>query len=125
MAQTKWWVICLCAAWCGVCKEYQKGFAQLSAAFPEVNFLWLDVEDLEDVVGDLDVETFPTLLIGSGQSAYFLGPLLPQISVLERMIHSFVAGDAPVSGLPQEASPLFRRVIADYLQCENRYKLPV
>ena len=97
----------------------------MSAAFPAMRFLWLDVEDLEDVVEDLDVETFPTLLIGTDEQAYFLGPLLPQMRVLERMLGNFHNGDVPMSGLPVDATLLLQRVITDYYQSENRYRFAV
>jgi hypothetical protein len=42
-------------------------------------------------VDDVDVETFPTLLIGQG-ARVFLGPLLPQHAVLERLVASFIDG---------------------------------
>ena len=59
-----WRVFCLCAEWCGVCRQYQSDFESLAAQFPLLKFEWVDVEAHEDVMGDLDIETFPTLQIG-------------------------------------------------------------
>ena len=28
----QWWVVCLCAGWCGVCREYRSGFEALAQA---------------------------------------------------------------------------------------------
>ena len=61
--ESQWWVVCLCAGWCGVCREYQPLFGALAVQHPGIRFQWVDVEDESDVVGDLDIETFPTLLM--------------------------------------------------------------
>ncbi|RYF54828.1 MAG: thioredoxin, partial [Comamonadaceae bacterium] len=73
-----WWAVCLCAAWCGTCGVYRPLFDELARAHPDVRFEWVDIEDDSELAGDLDVETFPTLLIADGERAQFLGPLLPQ-----------------------------------------------
>lgn len=109
-----WSVVCLCAAWCGVCREYAPAFQALRAKFPQVRFDWVDVEDQEDVVGDVDVETFPTLLIGCGEQAMFLGPLLPQAKVLERLLLSLLDGQPASSTLPPEAAGLWQRIAAQW-----------
>ena len=83
-----WWAVCLCAAWCGTCGIYRPLFDELARAHPDVRFEWVDIEDESDLVGDLDVETFPTLLIADGERALFLGPLLPQAPVLTRLLTS-------------------------------------
>lgn len=106
-----WWVVCLCAQWCGTCRDYRAVFEQLAGVHPAVRFVWIDIEDEAEVAGDLDVETFPTLLIADGQAARFLGPLLPQAPVLSRLIESLQAG----SGAPQAdvlAQAVFHRVRA-------------
>lgn len=82
-------VICLCAAWCGTCRAYEPGFRQAAAAHPALAFRWLDVEDDADALGDLDIETFPTLVIGGADGAVrFAGPVLPQPAQITRLLHS-------------------------------------
>ncbi|MFP5442246.1 MAG: thioredoxin family protein [Betaproteobacteria bacterium] len=106
-----WWAVCLCAAWCGTWGIYRPLFNELARAHPEVRFEWVDIEDESDLAGDLDVETFPTLLIADGQRALFLGPLLPQAPVLARLLASLQA--APGSaGAGGEAQGVFERVRA-------------
>ena len=106
-----WWAVCLCAAWCGTCGIYRPLFDELARAHPDVRFEWVDIEDESDLAGDLDVETFPTLLIADGQRALFLGPLLPQAPVLARLLASLQ--DAPGSaGAGSEAQGVFERVRA-------------
>lgn len=108
-----WWAVCLCAAWCGTCGIYRPLFNELARAHPDVRFEWVDIEDESDLAGELDVETFPTLLIADGQRALFLGPLLPQAPVLARLLASLQAA-TPGSGASagQEAQSVFERVRA-------------
>ena len=42
---------------------------------PAVRFVWIDIEDEAEVAGDLDVETFPTLLVADGQAGALSGAL--------------------------------------------------
>ncbi|CAM3845009.1 thioredoxin family protein [Paracidovorax anthurii] len=105
-----WWVVCLCAAWCGVCREYRAVFDGLRAAHPEARFEWVDVEDEEALAGDLDVETFPTLLIADGARARFLGPLLPQAGVVSRLLSSLQESRSAAPAAP-EAQAVFERLV--------------
>lgn len=109
LAASGWWVVCLCADWCGTCRDYRALFDALAPAYPGVRFVWVDIEDEADVAGDLDVETFPTLLIADGQTARFLGPLLPQAGVLSRLIESLQADQGSARADPQ-AQAVFERV---------------
>lgn len=109
-AASSWLVVCLCAQWCDVCKLYQPGYEALAAQLPGVHFSWVDIEDDEEALGELDIETFPTLLIGHGDGAVFLGPLLPQIGVLQRMVESFTQQAADPLPPGHEAHALLARV---------------
>ena len=40
------WVFCLCAQWCGTCREYQPLFDQLAINMPQARFVWVDVEEV-------------------------------------------------------------------------------
>ena len=82
------WVICLCADWCGLCRDYQDMFANMAARYPAFKFAWLDIEDQADLVGDMDVETFPTLLLADAEGTRFFGPLTPQPHTLLRLLDS-------------------------------------
>lgn len=100
----------LCAQWCGVCREYRSAFQELADRWPQMRFEWVDVEDEEDVLGDIDVETFPTLLIADGRVARFLGPVLPQAKVLERMLQGLQGDPGAVADAGAQA--LFLRIAA-------------
>lgn len=82
-------VICLCAEWCGVCRDYASGFRSLAEQFPAVGFHWLDIELHADCLGDLDVENFPTLLIKRGEKVLFYGTMPPATAHLKRTLEAF------------------------------------
>ena len=111
-ARGDWWAVCLCAAWCGTCGIYRPLFDELARAHPDVRFEWVDIEDESDIAGDLDVETFPTLLIADGERALFLGPVLPQAPVLARLLASLQAAAPGSAGQGGEAQQVFERVRA-------------
>jgi len=80
------WVVCLCAEWCGACREYRPLFAQVALAHPHLRFAWVDIEDHAELADDFDVETFPTLLVAGESGTRFLGPLLPHAETLARLL---------------------------------------
>ncbi len=88
-------VACLCAAWCGTCREYAEPFEALARARPQLRCHWVDVEDEADLLDELDVENFPTLLIGVDGQPVFFGLLLPHIQTLERLLQE-AAGLRPL-----------------------------
>ena len=84
----RWVVACLCAAWCDVCKQYRPGFEALAAEHPEQQFVWIDIEDQADLVGDLDVENFPTILIQQCDVVVFFGTMLPEPRQVARLLEA-------------------------------------
>lgn len=92
-------VACLCAAWCGTCRDYLPPFEALAARRPQDVFAWIDIEDFPELLDDHDVENFPTLLIQRGPDVLFYGTMLPHIGHLERLLDSFGA-DASAIAVP-------------------------
>ena len=101
-------VACLCAAWCGTCRDYQAGFHALAARFPTARFLWIDIEDDADLVDDYDVENFPTLLIQRDDTVLFFGTMLPHLELLQRTLESFHTQTPEESRYHAHADPLRR-----------------
>jgi thioredoxin 1 len=66
----------------------------MALRYPGNRFVWLDIEDEAELVGDLDVETFPTLLIADAGGTQFLGPLAPHAQTLSRLLDSLPLNDA-------------------------------
>jgi thiol-disulfide isomerase/thioredoxin len=81
-------VACLCAAWCGTCATYRATFDELARRHPDKNFIWIDIEDQADIVGDLDVDNFPTLLVQRGDTVGFFGTMLPDGAVADRLVQA-------------------------------------
>lgn len=81
-----WVIACLCAAWCDTCRGYRSGFEQLAERHPDKRFVWIDIEDQADFIGDIDVENFPTLLIQRGDTVAFFGTVLPDTKLADRLI---------------------------------------
>jgi thioredoxin 1 len=90
---------CLCAAWCRLCDGYGPLFAQAVAAlqqdWPTLQSRWIDIEDEAELVGDLDVETFPTLVIADDTQLRFAGPVTPQRGTLQRLLRATVLEAKP------------------------------
>jgi thioredoxin 1 len=104
-----WRVICLCAEWCGACREWRASFEQVAAARPELHFDWIDIEDEAQAMGDVDIETFPTLLIARGRVPKFYGPVQPSAAQLARLISSLQDGTA-APDVPLETPALLSRL---------------
>jgi thiol-disulfide isomerase/thioredoxin len=88
LASGRWVVACLCAAWCDVCKHYRSGFDTLAGQYPQHQFVWIDIEDQADLVGDLDVENFPTILIQKDDIVAFYGTMMPEPRLIARMMET-------------------------------------
>ena len=103
-------VACLCADWCGACREYKPRFEQLQAAFPSVQFVWVDVEDESDLVDPIEVENFPTLLMATPERVQFFGTVMPHLETLQRLIETQLAPGAPVQAHEPEHDALAKRL---------------
>lgn len=96
MAGDRLLVACLCADWCGSCREYRPTFDALAAQFAsQAEFAWIDIEDESDALGDPDIENFPTLLVADAESLRFLGAVTPHAGTIERLVRSAIEGALP------------------------------
>jgi thiol-disulfide isomerase/thioredoxin len=98
-------VVCFCAAWCDTCRQYETDFANLAGQWPDHLFIWVDIEESPELLGDEDVENFPTILVQDARGNRFYGPLLPHIGHLDKLLKS-VTGMPPVCGGPPPLRPL-------------------
>jgi len=94
-------VACLCAQWCRTCDAYRDTLVATQAAMrlghpgAALRFVWVDIEDESDLVGDLDVEDFPTILLARGDQVLFFGPVLPHAQTLDRLVRSALDAALP------------------------------
>jgi thiol-disulfide isomerase/thioredoxin len=103
-------VACLCAQWCGTCRDYQPLFDMLQQEFPLIRFLWIDIEDESDLVDPVEVENFPTLLIADPKQVRFFGTLTPHIETLRRLIQTHLIHDSGQTSVDTGASQLAQRL---------------
>lgn len=101
-------VVCLCAAWCYVCDDFRATLAGLARAHGSTGFLWVDIEDDSELVGEVDIENFPTLAIFRGDTPLYYGVSLPQAAVISRLLRSLSNGDAPAVAVPAQVAALPR-----------------
>ena len=92
-------VACLCAQWCRTCDAYLDTLAATRDAMrlghpgAAMRFVWVDIEDESELVGDLDIEDFPTLLLARGDRVLFFGPVLPHAQTLDRLVRNALDND--------------------------------
>ena len=108
-------IACLCAEWCGTCRDYRPVFEALREAMPQHRYRWIDIEDEADAIGDVDIETFPTLLVAHAGRVLFAGAVLPRLGDAQRLVavqQGLVAeGHAPreaALGLPADQLAAFK-----------------
>lgn len=79
----------------------------------QADFVWVDIEDQAELMGGVDVEDFPTLLIGQGGGrdveVRFWGPVLPHRQTLHQLIQHALA------------APLLSQVDNDVLALAQRW----
>jgi thioredoxin 1 len=105
-------VACLCADWCGTCRDYRALFDDAAQAFSDMRFVWVDIEDQADLVDPVDVEDFPTLLIAGADGLRFFGTLLPHRETLMRLLRAQAEGAPPLPMPDPDALALARRLQA-------------
>jgi thioredoxin 1 len=94
-------VACLCAAWCGTCRDYAAPFAQEASSFAAADFFWVDIEDDDEAVAGIEIENFPTLLIARGDTVLFFGAVTPHVTTMTRLLQAACDGDLePIAAGP-------------------------
>lgn len=99
-------VACLCARWCRTCEAYRATLQEVRAelrrtrAHARLRFVWIDIEDEAALIGDLDIENFPTILLARDDQGLFLGTVTPHAAALGRLIQAALDGALPPATLP-------------------------
>lgn len=95
--------VCLCAAWCRACEAYRLLFDGIG---PPWRTRWIDIEDEAALVADIDIETFPTLLLFDDEGIRFAGAVRPDAATLQALLRASEQGpaldvEAPLATLVQ------------------------
>ena len=100
-------VACLCAGWCRTCDDYRGTFDALAAEFAErAQFVWVDIEEDDELLGTLDIENFPTLLLALDEDVRFFGTVTPHRQTARALVQRALAAelrqppDPALAGLP-------------------------
>jgi thioredoxin 1 len=56
------------ANWCSPCKALTPRLALLSSGYPDVTFVKVDVDENQDAVMELEINTVPTIMIYNGDT---------------------------------------------------------
>jgi thioredoxin 1 len=103
-------VICLCAQWCSTCRDYHATFQALANELPQAQWVWIDIEDHADFVEPIEVENFPTILIGHQLTPLFFGPIVPHAGALRRLVAEASAGKMAALQDANQAKGLLERI---------------
>lgn len=115
----QWAVVALCADWCGTCRDYFTAFAQRAKRDESARHVWIDIEDDSEWLGDVDVETLPTLLILRNGQPMFFGAVLPHIDVLERTLRALMQHGAGSDPVPAEQRPMVDQIVAELIRAAH------
>jgi thioredoxin 1 len=105
-------VVALCAAWCDTCTAFRATLERLALARPDLLFVWLDIEDDNEICGDIDIENFPTLAIYRGERLLHFGVSLPLEGTVRRLIDEIATRRDGDGSAPQAVLELPRRLRA-------------
>ena len=97
-------VLFLCAEWCGVCRDLKGMFEELSAIHPSVQWTWVDVEDHSEIFDDLELDTFPSLLVILNKRPWFFGSIEPRKDVVLRIVTEILESPSPMLSAPIDAT---------------------
>ena len=103
-------VVAFCADWCGTCREFRPVLERIAAAHPEWLVAWADIEDDAGLVGDFDVDNFPTLAVFRDGRPLHFGVSLPLENVVTRLLQSIQAGGGTPGDVPAEVGEMGARL---------------
>jgi thioredoxin-like negative regulator of GroEL len=106
-----WTVICLCAEWCGTCRDYRRALQQRAHTRDDAVHVWIDIEDESDWLGDLDLETLPTLLVLNERRPMFFGTVLPHVEIIDRTLRALRENGPSGDPVPTEFKDAVARVV--------------
>lgn len=104
LTETQYAVVCYCAAWCRTCQGFEQQLQSLEQKYPQHCFIWVDVEEHDELLIEDELEDFPTILIQNKKGTLFYGPLLPYAEHIDRLLQQ------------AEVNPQFTAPVANFEQ---------
>ena len=99
-------VVCFCAAWCDTCDGVRAALQRIAARDTTNTYLWLDIEDDAALVGEIEIENFPTLAVYREGTALFFGVSPPQEGVIARTLTALASSEASATRVPDSVARL-------------------
>lgn len=103
-------VVAFCADWCGTCREFRPVLERIAAAHPDWLFAWADIEDDAELVGDIDVDNFPTLAVFRDGRPLHFGVSLPLEQVVGRTLQSVADAEGAQAAVPAALAEMGTRL---------------
>ena len=99
-------VVCFCAAWCDTCDGVRTALERIAARDENGTYIWLDIEDDAVLMGDIEIENFPTLAVYRDSKPLFFGVSPPQEGVIARTLGALSSSDASTVEVPDAVARL-------------------
>lgn len=77
---------CLCAEWCTVCREFRPTFQALLIQGWAIE--WVDIEEQPAWEDEVEVTSFPFVVIKEGHLTLFAGVVEPHLPHIQRLLAS-------------------------------------
>lgn len=111
LPQKSWLVACLCAAWCDTCQAYRTQFDALQVQHPDTCFAWIDIEDYAELIDDVNIDNFPTILIQHNDQVAFFGTMLPDAQQVHRLLLSLIASHTDIPDGVKKPTPILNQAL--------------
>jgi len=74
------------APWCGPCRSFAPTFEQTASEYPAITFTKVNTEDQQELAGQFDIRSIPTLMVFREQILLYAQPGALPKSQLEQLI---------------------------------------
>lgn len=81
------------APWCGPCRSFAPVFEQTAGAHPDITFVKVNTEDQQELAGQFEIRSIPTLLVFREQILLYAQPGALSKAQLEELIKQVKALD--------------------------------